>query len=154
MARLSAPWVTYANGMEALFKYDPQVRVVLNEEEYELKIFVEDDEKADALRKLIPYKKEFGNVVLTINIIPADQDLETKINLFKKAFENNPVVTRFVTRTLPDFPASYIVFKKEVVQFYNDNLADVNGNLSTLYECIAADIFEDHDGIFFCTDNQ
>ena len=48
----------------------------------------------------------------------------------------------------------YVVFKNCVVQFFNDNLSDLHGNISTLYEDIAADVFEDADipGVFFCTD--
>ncbi len=47
---------------------------------------------------------------------------------------------------------SYILFEPKVVQFFNDDLGDLNGLRSTLYQDIAANVFEDaHEGVFFCT---
>ena len=43
------------------------------------------------------------------------------------------------------------VFAKEVVQYWNDSLSDPYGKVSTLYQDIAKDIFEDTDGVMFCT---
>jgi hypothetical protein len=43
------------------------------------------------------------------------------------------------------------VFEKKVVQFFNDQLDDINGNKSTLYQDIAKDVFEKHEGVYFCT---
>jgi hypothetical protein len=51
-------------------------------------------------------------------------------------------------------PITYVIFKKEVVQYYDDNLGDAHGNRTTLYEQIANQIFEDREGIYFCTDNK
>lgn len=51
---------------------------------------------------------------------------------------------------------TYVVFEKEVVQYWNDNLADYNGLTSTLYQDLAKEIFEDAnlDGVYFCTDED
>jgi len=46
---------------------------------------------------------------------------------------------------------TYVLFKNKVVQYFIDNIGDYNGMKSTLYEDIARDIFEDVDGVFFCT---
>lgn len=48
----------------------------------------------------------------------------------------------------------YVVFKNCVVQFFNDNLNDIYGNISTLYQDIAREIFADAEweGVFYCTD--
>ena len=48
---------------------------------------------------------------------------------------------------------SFAVFAKEVVQYYNDDLTDINGLKSTLYEDIARDVF-DIDGINYCTSKE
>ena len=48
-------------------------------------------------------------------------------------------------------PLTYVVLKKEVVQFFNDNLNDIHGLETTLYQTIAKDVF-DGTGVFFCTD--
>ena len=50
------------------------------------------------------------------------------------------------------FDAVYVVFKKNVIQYYTDNLGDLHGIKSTLAENIARDIFVQHPGVFFCTD--
>jgi len=49
-------------------------------------------------------------------------------------------------------PVDYVVFRNEVVQFFNDEMGDPNGLKSTLYQDIAKDVFADKDGIFFCTE--
>lgn len=51
-------------------------------------------------------------------------------------------------------PITYIVFKNKVVQFWNDDLSDIYGNRSTLYQDIAKEIFGESSGIFFCTDKE
>ena len=38
---------------------------------------------------------------------------------------------------------TYVVFEKEVVQYWNDNLGDINGLRSTLYQDLAKEIFAD-----------
>ena len=48
-------------------------------------------------------------------------------------------------------PITYVIFKKEVVQYYNDSLADAHGMCSTLYQDIASRILDAGEGIFFCT---
>ena len=49
-------------------------------------------------------------------------------------------------------PITYVVFVNEVVQYYNDNLSDIHGLRSTLYQEIAKDIFETRLGVYYCTD--
>ena len=48
----------------------------------------------------------------------------------------------------------YIVFKNKVVQYFNDDLKDVNGFCSTLYQKIAKDIFAENgcETACYCTD--
>ena len=87
--KLSAPWVTFAHEINALFENDPQVHVLYNDADNVLSIYVDNQAKADALMKLIPEEKVFGNVTMKINIIPANKE-ETKINLFETAFAGNP----------------------------------------------------------------
>ena len=49
-------------------------------------------------------------------------------------------------------PITYVVFVNEVVQYFNDDLGDVYGQCSTLYQEIAKDVFGETEGVFFCTD--
>ena len=50
-------------------------------------------------------------------------------------------------------PITYVIFKKEVVQYYNDSLSDAHGMCSTLYQDIAKRILDADEGIFFCTND-
>lgn len=157
--KLAPPWITYVNKVQAMFGADPEIRIVYDNDEVELKIYVEDSAKADAMQRLLPYYKEFGNVELSIKIIPANNkmDLGTVTNkeLFDIAFARNPVyafsqeVVGILTNTL-----TYVVFKNKVVQFFNDNLDDIHGLVSTLYQDIADELFEESDlyGVFYNTD--
>jgi hypothetical protein len=47
---------------------------------------------------------------------------------------------------------SYIVFKPEIVQFFNDDLTDINGLASMLYNQIAYDIFRPELNVSYCID--
>jgi len=146
---LSAPWMTYFHELEMLFKEDPQVK--LEYEDYVITLYVEDEEKANALMKLLPVQKVFGNTVVNIDVVPSGEDINSDIELFKKAFKNNPILS-YVTKAGELFPLEYVVFRNEVVQYYNDQLDDPNGNVSTLYQEIAKDVFGDNVTVHFCTD--
>lgn len=151
-----SPWVNYYREIEALFGKDPDIKIQFNNNERCIKMFVCGIDKYNALTQLLPEEKVFGNVTLKIEIIPANNLTQSMIDLFRKAFNGNPVVTDIISisrdeiGTTNDF--NYIVFKKEVVQYHDDSLSDPHGNHSTLYQIIAEDIFENHDGIYFCTD--
>ena len=54
---LSSPWMIYYREVEALFQMDPGVRVIFDDDNRELKLYVEDGEKAYALSQLLPTEK-------------------------------------------------------------------------------------------------
>lgn len=153
---LSAPWVTFVHEVQALFGEDPAVNVAFHEDNNILYLFVNGDEKADAITKLLPEEKKFGNVTLKIQVVPANTGKENAEQIFRKAFEGNPVLSYIKTISDGDIfgGACYVVFKKKVIQFFDDNIADVNGNRTTLLQEIAKDVFEDKAGVFFCTDTD
>ena len=158
---LSTPWAIYFRQIEALFKEDPEIRVTFDneiEEEKEIKIYVENQDKADALAELLPEEKEFGNVVVKVTIIPANVEENTTLKLIERAFRGNPAL-KYIKSTEPSataYSADYVVFKKQVVQYFNDSLADVNGQCSTLYQELAKEVIELKDGeiVYFCTDSE
>ncbi len=148
---LSSPWVTYARKVHALFAEDPDIQCVWDDEDITLKLYVNNALKADALEQLFPETKDFGNVTMEIAIIPANDNI-TKSDLIKTALAGNPIVSYVEHIDVLNNPIDYIVFEKEVIQYFNDNLGDIHGVESTLYEDLAREIFEEHDGVFFCTD--
>ena len=154
--KMSAPWYGYYRQIKELFDADPEITVIFDEENIVLRLYVDSQEKVDALEYLLPAEKEFGNIVMPIIIVPANQDKKLgKIDYFKKVFKGNPNLSYIyevpidVTQTNP---LSYIVFENKVCQYYNDNLADPHGNVSTLLECIAREVFTENEGVCFCTD--
>ena len=156
ITKLSAPWVLFYREVEAMFAEDPAVRVEFdNGDEKIIKLYVDGERKAEALSELLPIEKEFGNVVVKIEVIPANILKGDKAQLFRDAFDGNPALSYDVTVDgVFSNPVTYFVFKKAVVQYYADNLGDVNGLQSTLYQNIAEDLFENHDGVSFCTDSE
>ena len=152
--KLSPPWITFMHEVHALFDSDPEIKIETDDDKYSIKLFVDNTDKAMALSKLIPEKVEYGNVVLTIEIVPANKDEYTVVELFQKAFGGNPVLSYAESFDSPFGNVSYAVFQKKVVQFYNDQMDDVNGNKSMLYQDVAKDVFGDGHGIFYCTDSK
>ena len=156
---LAAPWTIYYRQIQALFKEDEGIKVLFNEDTGAINIYVEDTVKANALATLLPITKTFGNVTININVIPGnvtttsstnDQTVSARI---KQVFEGNKAVS-YIKNISGVFTNDlvYIVFVKEVVQFFNDNLNDIHGLCSTLYQNLAEEVFEDHPGVCFCTD--
>lgn len=149
--KLSAPWVNYYREVEALFEQDEEVKVVFDEDKVELKIFVENSRKADAISQLIPTEKKFGNVKLKIFVVPANEEM-TKTDLIREAFAGNPALSYIWKAETPMGDFNYAVFQNKVVQYFNDDMSDINGNRSTLYQDIAKDVFGESTNIFFCTE--
>jgi hypothetical protein len=150
--KLAAPWTVYYRQVQEMFKNDPEVKVRYDEEEPAIKVFVDNTTKADALSQLLPKTKEFGNVSLKIMIIPGNKQKQP-VDLIHDAFDDNKAVN-FVYVAKDKFGCvyTYVIFAKEVVQFYNDDITDVHGICSTLYQDIAKEIFEPIRGVFYCTD--
>ena len=152
--KLSAPWVTLHREVVALFGDDPDIEIEYlagDGEDPTIKLYVNGQDKADAIEQILPESYDFGGVVVNMVIVPANR-LESKDALFRRAFEGNPAFSYAVTAEgIFTNPITYVVFKNKVVQFWNDDLSDVNGNETTLYEDIAADVL-DMDGVCYCTD--
>ena len=149
--KIVSPWVDFYREIEAMFKDDPDIRISFDEEENVVKLFVEGTAKAVALETLLPAERTFGNVTVRVSVIPSNES-RSPVALFRDAFQGNPAFA--FAQTVPDIfsnELSFVVFRKKVVQYYNDDLGDINGLRSTLYQDIAEDLF-DSDGIYFCTD--
>ena len=148
---LSSPWVTYLNELKAMFGEDQDIAIRYNEEEKEVLIYVANGSKAEALDKILIHEKEFGNVTLKINVIPPNNNEADILTVFNDAFLGNPAMEYTVPIESPLGTHRFVVFKNKVVQFYNDQLDDLHGNKSTLYQEIAKDIFVDGLAVNYCT---
>lgn len=151
--KLSSPWVNFYREIESMFSEDPGVRVVYDEEKNKVYLYVENPNKAEALAQLLPTSKTWGSVTLSIIIVPANEFGTGKIDLIRDAFEGNAALSYIKDiHGIFSNDLHYVVFKNKVVQYFNDDLSDVNGMCSTLYQNIAKDIFGEEEGIYFCTD--
>lgn len=155
--KLSAPWQTYYKELSALFEKDDEVNIVYDMDEQVINIYVDNAIKAEAMAAALPMVKEFGSIELKINIIPSN-----KVNMLRSSkgmgyvdlFKGNPIVDDIiVVDGIMSNSITYVIFKKEVVQYFNDNLGDAHGLCSTLYQDIAKRVFENQEGVFFCTNN-
>lgn len=150
---ISSPWYSYCHKVQALFKKDPEVRVEVDDSGTDLKVklFVENPKKADALTQLMPVEKNVAGVTVYTEVIPANSPKKSMGALFEDAFDGNPVFSEvMVIEGLYNNPITYVIFEDVVAQYYNDNLGDPHGNISTLYQELARDIFE-IDSINYCT---
>jgi hypothetical protein len=115
-------------------------------------------DKNAALQRLLPTEKKFGNITLKIIVDGPISNIAfpTQKDLFDTAFKGNPAYAYSVSPSADTwfFNMTYVVFKNCVVQFFNDNLNDCHGLISTLYQDIAAEIFEDANlnGVYYNTD--
>lgn len=151
--KLSPPWNTFVSELKALFGEDKDIRIEYDEDAYKVNLFVNDPKKAEALGLLIPEERIYGNVALKIAVIPANVNDMADADIVDAAFKGNPVLKEVLRLKTPFGEYDYAVFRKEVVQFFNDDLTDPHGNESTLFEDIARDVFGDTH-VFFCTDNE
>lgn len=150
--KISSPWVSYVHRLEALFGPDPDIIIAYNQDDNVVSMYVNCHEKADALSKLIPEEKVFGNVQLKIRIVPANLT-KKKADLIRSAFEGNPLFSE-VIQVHPDGSSNaftYVMFKRAVVQYWDDNLGDPHGRVSTLAQVLASEMLI-ADGVCFCTE--
>ena len=151
--RISPPWISYYRKVNALFGDDPDIRIEYDDENNVITMYVSGQDKADAISQLLPERKTFGNVTIETKVIPAN-GASDRFSMMKYAFVGNPKLA-FIWKTDDAFmtnPVTYVSFKPEVAQFFDDNLHDAHGNRSMLYEDIAKELLGEDGGVFFCTD--
>ena len=158
---IEAPWYTFQKKVKALFEQDPDIEVgdVIEQEDdrtdYVFSIEVKNHEKFLALDRVLPKVRTFGNVTLGIMIFDEENvgDNVDRIALYETIFTGNPIVKD--VKDVTDFAGTrhgFIRFKPEVIQFFDDNIADFSGNWSGLAQDIAMEVFDQEmAGIHFCT---
>ena len=105
-------------------------------------------------------ERKFGEVSLKIIVVPSNKDKLTDTikeeildNPYAVAFKGNPILTSIKQLdTIVMGTITYVVFENVVVQYYNDNLYDINGMCSTLYQEIAKKVFKENINVHFCTE--
>ena len=173
IVNLSAPWVQYYRKLDAMFKHDINVTVVFDGTDIRCDLYVDGDEKAEALAKLLKPTVEFGNVIMPVIVHPSNEIramYENKLvypyapgryartapyaqDMHYIALNTNSAMTSVEYKYGPGGAVfTYVIFRPQVVQYFADNIGDYYGNVSTLYEDIARDIFIEETGVHYCTD--
>ena len=156
--KLSPPWFNFRNKVAALFELDPQVQVdELTEDKSgnpHLGILVKSHTKFVAMDRVLPPRVAFGNVTLYIDIFDMENKDESEpgVQVFKDLFEGNRLVRDI--REVVDAAGqhhAFVRFEPEVIQFYDDNLTDFNGNWNGLAQDIAKELFYTNWSVQFCT---
>lgn len=150
---LSAPWIEHYRKIDALFGCDPDITVKYDEEEKEVKLLVKGTDKADALYALLPNEVKFGNEVLRIKICPANESISLS-EAFARAFIGNPLF-KHAFDIHPEGSSNaftFVMFKPEVIQYWNDNLGDPHGIVTTLAQDLAKDVFINSLGALYSTE--
>lgn len=157
--KILSPWQVWYADVKAMFQEDKEIHVVFDNDTLELTLYVENADKADALGQIMPTEKHFGNQIVKVAVVPANVPKTAlklnRANLYERAFANNPALKKVVTvEGIMSNTLTYVIFKKQVVQYYIDDLGDINGNRTTLYQEIAKNVFEAAEGVFFCTASE
>lgn len=161
--KIQSPWQSFQGKVKAMFEHDPFVEVsdLIDGAQggcYILPIVVKKHAKYEALVRLIPRTVTFGNIVVETQLYDTENGIssvEEISKLFAAAFEGNPIFRDVKqARDLTGTVHSFVRFEPVVLQFFNDNLADFNGNWSGLAADIAmGELFTEYAemGIHFCT---
>ena len=143
--KLSPPWSIFYDEIRAMFLKDPEIKVVMDEDHYTVHVFVNNPQKSAAIAKILEQEKKFGRITLKVQVPPPDgamtYQFKDGVELYRAAFENNPRLSYVQPKSSIFDTSFYVVFVNEVVQYFNDDISDINGNCSTLAEDIARDIF-------------
>ena len=158
---MEAPWYTWQKKIKALFERDPDITVgdIYDSEsdklDFVFDIEVRSHEKFLALDRVLPKVKTFGNVTLGICLYDEENAnaVDAGIELYQTLFKGNPIV-KDIKDVIDQAGVhhGFVRFQPEVIQFFDDDLSDYEGNWSGLAQDIAREVFEnDYRGINFCT---
>ena len=156
--KLSPPWYTVYNKIKAMFEADPDITVQPmsgGDTEYTIYLDTPDSVKAVALEKILKTEYNFGNITVKVVIRVTNGPCKqvpngTVYDNYLDALATTPAVVD-IRHVVDMFGTKWVVidFKKEVVQFYNDDLTDFYGNWNGLYTDIATDIFKYNPSVKF-----
>lgn len=156
---LQSPWVTTYNKIRVLLNRDSDLTISrLSGDDngvYTFTVSSTNAPKIIALEKIIKNEFVFGNVTLKIQFLVENPEKDgITVDDFKNAFNGNNIISKIETVKNPvGVPQTFVMFGREVIQFYNDDISDFYGNFNGLGEDIAREIFNPVDAsISYCTD--
>ena len=152
MTRLSPPWNTYFNFIKESIGSDPWVRVSdmteVSKTQYIIAIQTRRKEKARALATILALRQSFGRVIVDIEVLhngsgvsPYEPPLTASdlIKVFNQALGTNTYFKNAETGGFVDISV-FPIFKKEVIQFFNDDISDFYNNFNGVASKVFAEV--------------
>ncbi len=147
--KLSPTWHTYHRKVNALFGKDPDIIIKdlakIDDGSYTYMMLISNKEKAAAIKAILPSTVTFGSINVNACILGPEEDeiipiTGSEVDIYKSAFSGNPIVTQILEIKASGISFAYCIFKKEIVQFWNDDLSDYRGNFNGLPSDIAREL--------------
>jgi len=152
LVKLSPPWYTFFNFLKHSIGKDRCVEVLemkeISDSNFIIQVEVRSLKKALALADILLRCKSFGNIIVRVEVLHCGQavkptgqfdDICRVIEVFKDALGTNHYFECIEFRTIFDSEVIFPVFKKEVIQFFNDDLSDLYSN----FNGVAAHVFSE-----------
>lgn len=154
---LQSPWVTLYNKIYFMFNNDEDLDIsnlIESDGNYSMTIASNNTTKLKAIEKILKHEFPMGNITFKINFVYGENESDNiTISDIKNAFNGNTVISTIKTAMTPaQDELTFVLFNREVVQFYNDDISDFYGNYNGLAEDIAREIFNTQFDINYCTD--
>lgn len=157
--QLSSPWFAWQHRLAALFGRDPQVQVgevdQTDDETHIMTITVEDEDKASALKALLDTELVFGNVKMVITILGPQGEPEPmadeELAVLDAAFKGNPLFVKTLEIQHGIMLMFYCVMAATIVQFWDDNVNDYQGNITILPADLAEAVLNTEHALY-CTE--
>ena len=129
---IEAPWWRFFKLLTNLFDKDESVGFKTNEDTkgvFEIIIISADICKLAAIKKVVGTERTFGNVKVVISYVEEEGALT--LEEFAMAFKDTGYLVDTKIAETPTGDHLYFpIMKKDVIQFYDDNIADYYGNLN------------------------
>jgi hypothetical protein len=149
--KLLPPWHTLHALVKATVGRDESVEVAALDESsmpYVITLKLSGQKaKAQALSNILKTHFDIGNITVVTKVFSDEEEMQpvspTKVEdvpiIIETALKDNPLYSRVETSSFSSIHRAYLIFAKEVVQFYNDDLSDRYKN----YNAVAADAFSE-----------
>jgi len=152
LVKMSPPWHTFHNFLKHSIGRDHCVDVLEMEEisdiRFLIQIEVKNRDKALALATILEPCKNFGNIDVYVEVLHCGkivkpsckhQDVCSVIETIEKALDTNYYFKKVEHVDFFGTPIIFPTFKKEVIQFFNDDLSDFYQN----FNGVAAHVFRE-----------
>ena len=153
---LSAPWVTYQGLVATLFKDDADITVsYLDEDEKTFTVSCSNPDKYMLLSKYLKPSATFGNVTVTVKLEYTGTDPIKRgiADDMKKLFAGNPILEDVMEADTPFGDMVYLLFTRNAVGFYNDDLSNPWGNTNFLACDVAKAVLNPMTSVSLTTNN-